>query len=159
MASTGLSSDSSPAQSPLRVILLWPRRRAAHLHRRRSPAKTHREYKATCSCRSRMGRTLKRRPIRAIGIRDRPIAPASPWQNGIAERLIGTLRRECLDQMVIFSEAHLRRILSAYVAYYNQTRPHLALHKDAPLRRVVQRLGSIVAVPVLAGLHHQYVRI
>ena len=67
-----------------------------------------------------------------MGIRDRPIAPASPWQNGIAERLIGTLRRECLDQMVIFSEPHLRRILSAYVAYYNQTRPHLALHKDAP---------------------------
>ena len=64
--------------------------------------------------------------IRAMGIRDRPIAPASPWQNGIAERLIGTLRRECLDQMVIFSEPHLRRILSAYVAYYNQTRPHLA---------------------------------
>jgi transposase InsO family protein len=94
-----------------------------------------------------------------MGIRDRPIAPASPWQNGIAERLIGTLRRECLDQMMIFSEAHLRRILSAYVAYYNQTRPHLALHKDAPLRRVVQRFGSIVAIPVLAGLHHQYVRI
>jgi hypothetical protein len=61
--------------------------------------------------------------------------------------------------MVIFSEAHLRRILSAYVAYYNQTRPHLALHKDAPLRRVVQRFGSIVAIPVLAGLHHRYVRI
>jgi transposase InsO family protein len=97
--------------------------------------------------------------IRAMGIRDRPIAPASPWQNGIAERLIGTLRRECLDQMVIFSEAHLRRILSAYVAYYNQTRPHLALRKDAPLRRAVQRFGSIVAIPVLAGLHHQYVRI
>jgi len=97
--------------------------------------------------------------VRAMGIRDRPIAPASPWQNGIAERLIGTLRRECLDQMLIFSEAHLRRILSAYVTYYNQTRPHLALHKDAPLRRAVQRFGSIVAVPVLAGLHHQYVRI
>ena len=97
--------------------------------------------------------------IRAMGIRDRPIAPASPWQDGIAERLIGTLRRECLDQMVIFSEPHLRRILSVYVAYYNQTRPHLALRKDAPLRRAVQRFGSIVAIPVLAGLHHQYVRI
>ena len=94
-----------------------------------------------------------------MGIRDRPIAPASPWQNGIAERLIGTLRRECLDQMVIFSEPHLRRILSAYMAYYNQTRPHLALHKDAPLRRAVQRFGRIVAIPVLAGLHHQYVPI
>jgi transposase InsO family protein len=77
----------------------------------------------------------------------------------IAERLIGTLRRECLDQIVIFGEAHLRRILSAYAAYYNRARPHLALQKDAPLRRAVQRTGSIVAIPVLAELHHQYVRI
>jgi transposase InsO family protein len=104
------------------------------------------------------GMSLRPR-LRAMGIRDRPITPASPWQNGIAERLIGTLRRECLDQMVIFGEAHLRRILSAYAAYYNRTRPHLALQKDAPLRRAVQRFGCIVAIPVLAGLHHQYVRI
>ena len=97
--------------------------------------------------------------VMAMGIRDRPITPASPWQNGVAERLIGTLRRECLDQMVIFGEAHLRRILSAYAAYYNRARPHTALQKDAPLRRAVQRFGSIVAIPVLAGLHHQYVRI
>jgi transposase InsO family protein len=97
--------------------------------------------------------------VRAMGIRDRPITPASPWQNGIAERLIGTLRRECLDQIVIFGEAHLRRVLSAYAAYYNRARPHLSLQKDAPLRRAVQRVGSIAAIPVLAGLHHQYVRI
>jgi hypothetical protein len=64
-----------------------------------------------------------------------------------------------LDQMVIFGEAHLRRILSAYAAYYNQARTHLALQKDAPLRRAVQRTGAIVAIPFLAGLHHQYVRI
>jgi transposase InsO family protein len=97
--------------------------------------------------------------VRAMGIRDRPISPGSPWQNGIAERLIGTLRRECLDHMVIFGEAHLRQILSAYAGYYNQARTHLALHKDAPLPRAVQRSGRIVAIPVLAGLHHQYVRI
>jgi transposase InsO family protein len=97
--------------------------------------------------------------IRTMGIRDRPISPGSPWQNGYAERLIGTLRRECLDQIVIFGEAHLRRILSAYAAYYNQARTHLALQKDAPLRRAIQRSGAVVAVPVLAGLHHQYVRI
>jgi transposase InsO family protein len=97
--------------------------------------------------------------VRAMGIRDRPISPGSPWQNGYAERLIGTLRRECLDQMVIFGEAHLRRILSAYAAYYNQARTHLALQKDAPLHRTVQRSGAIVAIPILAGLHHQYVRI
>ena len=97
--------------------------------------------------------------VRAMGIRDRPISPRSPWQNGIAERLIGTLRRECLDQVVIFSEMHLRRILSAYAAYYNQARTHMALQKDAPLHRAVQRSGAIVAIPILAGLHHQYVRI
>ena len=97
--------------------------------------------------------------VRVMGIRDRPISPGLPWQNGCAERLIGTLRRECLDQVVIFSEMHLRRILSAYAAYYNQARTHLALQKDAPLHRAVQRSGAIVAIPILAGLHHQYVRI
>jgi transposase InsO family protein len=97
--------------------------------------------------------------VRAMGIRDRPISPQSPWQNGYAERLIGTLRRECLDQMIIFGETHLRRILSTYAAYYNQARTHLALQKDAPLHRAVQRSGAIVAIPILAGLHHQYIRI
>jgi transposase InsO family protein len=82
------------------------------------------------------GHIFQRR-VRAMGIRDRPISPGSPWQNGIAERLIGTLRRECLDRMIIFGEAHLRRILSAYAAYYNQSRTHSALEKDAPLHRLV----------------------
>ena len=104
------------------------------------------------------GQTFQRR-VRAMGIRDRPISPGSPWQNGYAERLIGTLRRECLDQMVIFSEAHLRRILSGYAAYYNQARTHLALGKDAPLHRAIQQSGAIIAIPILAGLHHKYVRI
>src|SRR5262245_41075966 len=94
--------------------------------------------------------------VRAMGIRDRPITPGSPWQNGIAERLIGTPRRECLDQIVVFGEAHLRRVLSAYAAYYNQMRPHRSLRKDAPLRRAIQQVGSIVAMPILDGLHHQY---
>jgi transposase InsO family protein len=97
--------------------------------------------------------------VRAMGIRDRPISPGSPWQNGYAERLIGTLRRECLDRMLIFGEAHLRRVLASYAAYYNQARTHLALQKDAPLHRAIQRSGVIVAIPILAGLHHQYVRI
>ena len=94
-----------------------------------------------------------------MGIRDRPISPRSPWQNGYAERLIGTLRRECLDRMLIFGESHLRRALASYTAYYNQARTHLALQKDAPLHRAIQRSGVIVAIPILAGLHHQYVRI
>jgi transposase InsO family protein len=96
--------------------------------------------------------------VRTMGIRDRPISPASPWQNGVAERFIGTLRRECLDQMAIFGEVHLRRVLAAYTDYYNRTRTHLALQKDAPLRRAVHRVGSIAAVPVIGGLHHKYVR-
>jgi transposase InsO family protein len=99
------------------------------------------------------------RRLRAMGIRDRPIAPRSPWQNGHAERLIGSLRRECLDRMLIFGEQHLRRVLASYAAYYNQARTHLALQKDAPFHRAVQRSGAIVAIPILAGLHHQYVRI
>ena len=69
------------------------------------------------------------------------------------------MRGECLDQMIIFSEMHLRRILSAYAEYYNQARTHLALGKDVPLHRAVQRSGAILAIPILAGLHHQYVRI
>ena len=97
--------------------------------------------------------------IRAMGIRDRPIAPRSPWQNGVAERLIGSLRRECLNQTLIFGEKHLRRVLAGYSDYYNRTRPHLTLRKDAPFRRSVHRFGNIVAVPVLGGLHHEYVRI
>ena len=90
--------------------------------------------------------------VRAMGIRDRPISPGSPWQNGYAERLIGTLRRECLDRMLIFGESHLRRILVSYTAYYNQARTHLALQKDAPLHRAVQRSGVKAAIVVL-GIH------
>ena len=97
--------------------------------------------------------------IRAMGIRDRPISPRSPWQNAYVERLIGTLRRECLDQVLIYGERHLRRILALYSSYYNQTRTHLALRKDAPLRRSVQRSGTIMVTPILSGLHHRYARI
>ena len=79
-----------------------------------------------------------------MGIRDRPISPGTPWQNGVAERLIDTLRRECLDQMIICSEAHLRQVLSAYAAYYDQARTHLALQKDAPLRRASNGLAPLL---------------
>jgi transposase InsO family protein len=86
-----------------------------------------------------------------MGIRDRPISPQSPWQNGYAERLIGTLRRECLDQMLIFGEAHLRKVLTLFASYYNQSRTHLSLLKDAPMGRAIQRSGAIAATPVLSG--------
>jgi transposase InsO family protein len=99
------------------------------------------------------------RRLRAMGIRDKPIAPASPWQNGFAERLIGSIRRECLDHIIVLGEAHLRRILKSYARYYNETRTHLVLDKDAPLSRTVKRAGRILCRPVLGGLHHEYVRI
>src|SRR5262245_64244423 len=70
------------------------------------------------------------RRIRAMGVRDKPIAPASPWQNGFAERLIGSIRRECLDHIVVLGEVHLRRILQAYAGYYNRIRTHRSLDKD-----------------------------
>ena len=104
------------------------------------------------------GQAFTRR-LRTMGIRDRPTSPRSPWQNPYAERLIGTLRRECLDHVLIFGERHLRRILALYSSYYNQTRTHLALRKDAPLRRAVQGSGTIIATPILFGLHHHYGRI
>jgi transposase InsO family protein len=97
--------------------------------------------------------------LRAMGIRDRPIAPRSPWQNPYVERLIGTLRRDCLDHVLILGERHLRRILTLYSQYYNDTRTHLSLAKDAPLGRAIQRSGTIVAIPILSGLHHRYARI
>jgi transposase InsO family protein len=97
--------------------------------------------------------------IRTMGIRDRPIAPRSPWQNPYVERLIGTLRRECLDHVLIFGERHLHRVLALYSLYYNETRTHLGLAKDAPIRRPVQRSGPIVTTPILSGLHHSYARI
>jgi len=99
------------------------------------------------------------RRIRATGIRDRPTAPRSPWQNGYAERLIGSIRRECLDHVIVFGERHLRHVLGAYQQYYNGPRTHLALAKDSPLTRSVQAIGSILSLPVLGGLHHHYVRI
>src|SRR5262249_31594847 len=98
------------------------------------------------------------RRVRAMGIRDRPISPRSPWQNAYVERLIGTLRRDCLDHVLIFHERHLRRVLTLYSLYYNETRTHLGLGKDAPLRRAVRRSGTIVATPILSALHHRFGR-
>jgi transposase InsO family protein len=100
------------------------------------------------------------RRLAAMGIRDRPISARSPWQNGYAERLIGSIRRECLDHVVVFGEQHLRHLLGSYQKYYNEVRTHLSLRKDAPFPRAVQIEGRrVLALPVLGGLHHQYVRV
>jgi transposase InsO family protein len=99
------------------------------------------------------------RRLRAMGIRDKPIAPGSPWQNGFAERLIGSIRRECVDHVVVLGEAHLRRVLKSYARYYNETRTHRSLDKDAPISGPVQRAGSITSHALLGGLHHHYIRV
>src|SRR5262249_11742480 len=95
-----------------------------------------------------------------MGIEEVLTAPQSPWQNPFAERLIGSIRRECLEHVVVFYERHLRRILTAYFAYYHRARTHLALDKDAPDRRPIEPpgLGTIIAFPELGGLHHRYAR-
>ena len=98
------------------------------------------------------------RRLRAMGIRDKPISAGSPWQNGFAERLIGTVRRECVDHLIVLGEAHLRRVLIQFATYYNECRIHRSLNKDAPFHRAIERLGAITSQPVLGGLHHQYCR-
>jgi transposase InsO family protein len=87
-------------------------------------------------------------------------APRSPWQNPFVERLIGTLRRECLDHVIVWNERSLRRTLRLFLAYYHEWRPHLALDKDAPIARAAQppACGTIVQVPHVGGLHHHYER-
>jgi transposase InsO family protein len=78
-----------------------------------------------------------------MGIRDKPIAPASPWQNAFAERLIGSIRRECVDTLIVLGEQHLRRMLRRYAEYYNEVSTHRSLNKDVPISRAVQRIGAI----------------
>src|SRR5450756_2675557 len=108
--------------------------------------------------RDRIYGTIVTRRLRAMGIRDKPIAPASPWQNGFAERLIGSIRRECLDHIIVLGEMHLRRVLKSYADYYNCVRTHRSLNKDAPVTRQIQRIGSIKSHAILGGLHHHYAR-
>src|SRR6266481_549729 len=109
--------------------------------------------------RDRIYGTVVTRRLRAMGIRDKPIAPASPWQNCFAERLIGSIRRECLGHIIVLDEERLRRILKNYADYYNGVRTHRSLNKDAPVSRQVQRSGVINSRAILGGLHRQYVRI
>ncbi len=103
------------------------------------------------------GEVFKQR-LHAMGIRDRPTAPRSPWQNAYVERLIGSIRRDCLDHLIIVDERHLRKLLRDYAAYYNRLRTHLSLDKDAPLGRPVQSDGVLRRLPHFGGLHHSFVR-
>ena len=96
--------------------------------------------------------------VQSLGVKEVISAPRSPWQNAFAERMIGSIRRECLDHMVVLSQRHLRKLLESYFAYYHRSRTHLALAKDAPESRAVMRRGEIVAIPQVGGLHHRYER-
>jgi len=99
--------------------------------------------------------------VEAMNIAEVITAPRSPWQNAYVERVIGSIRRECLDHVVIFNERHLRRVLSSYVDYYQRSRTHLSLDKDCPESRPIQHrsVGRIVAIPKVGGLHHRYERL
>src|SRR6266849_5429435 len=108
--------------------------------------------------RDRIYGSVVTRRLRAMGIRDKPTAPASPWQNGFAERLIGSIRRECVDHIIVLGEVHLRQILQSYARYYNEVRTHRSLEKDAPVSRQIQRIGIIKSHAKLGGLHHHYAR-
>jgi transposase InsO family protein len=98
--------------------------------------------------------------VRAMGIEQVLTAPRSPWQNPYCERVIGTLRRDCLDHVIVLTEQHLRRILRKYLEYYHGSRTHLALGKDAPERRKRESTdgGKVMALPMVGGLHHRYTR-
>jgi len=101
-----------------------------------------------------------KRRVAQLGIEQVVTAPRSPWQNPYIERFIGSARRECFDHMVVLDEDHARRILRHYLEYYEQTRTHLSLAKDAPAVRLVQRIedGTVGAIPKIGGLHHRYER-
>ena len=101
-----------------------------------------------------------RHRVKGMRIEEVLTAPHSPWQNPLAERLIGSIRRECLDHVLVLRESHLRRILARYFSYYHQARTHLSLDKDAPDGRPVElpAAGRIVEIPEVGGLHHRYVR-
>ena len=96
-----------------------------------------------------------------MGITEVMTAARSPWQNPYVERVIGSIRRECLDHFIIFNERHLRRVLSSYASYYHQTRTHLSLGKDCPDPRPVHppTRGNVIAIPEVGGLHHRYERL
>ena len=98
--------------------------------------------------------------VKAMGIKQVLSAPRSPWQRAYVERVIGTIRRECRDHLIVFNEPSLRRHLQAFIGYYHRTRTHLALDKDAPDPRNVQppEAGRIVSMPEVGGLHHRYER-
>ena len=99
-----------------------------------------------------------RKQVEAMGIKEVLSAPRSPWQRAYVERVIGSIRRECLDHVIVFDENSLRRALRVYIGYYHRSRLHLSLDKDSPDSRPVQSVGAVIGVPEVGGLHHRYER-
>jgi putative transposase len=104
------------------------------------------------------GNFVKR--VNGLGIQEKVIAPRSPWQNPIAERSIGSIRRECLDRVIVINERHLRRLMVEYFDYYHRSRTHRSLGQDAPIERAIEppERGKVVEFPIVGGLHHLYRR-
>jgi putative transposase len=156
------------------VVLAPERRRVVHINVTDAPPPNGRAGSSWRRSPDRLPRDTLRdrdavygvafsRRAQSMGIHEVTTAPRSPWQNPYVERLIGTLRRECLDHVVVLNETHLRRLLSQYLIYYHRyhrARTHLSLDKDAPEPRLVERLeqGRIVETPMVGGLHHRYTR-
>jgi putative transposase len=154
------------------VVLSHDRRRLVHFNVTEHPTAgwTARQLVEACALEETPGYLIRdrdqvygerfSRQAGALNIREVVIAPRSPWQNAYAERVIGSIRRECLDHLVVIGERHLKGILSEYVDYYNGIRTHLSLAKDAPEPRSVQppSQGRVVEVPCVGGLHHKYLR-
>jgi len=154
------------------IILSHDRRRILHVNVTAHPtaAWTARQLQEACGLDETPGYLLRdrdaiygehfHRQAAALRIKEVTTAPRSPWQNPYAERIIGSIRRECLDHMIVLGERHLKRILSSYVDYYRDARTHLSLAKDTPAGRVVQptEKGRVVALRQVGGLHHMYTR-
>ena len=154
------------------VVLSQDRRRSLHFNATAYPtaAWTARQLLQACGIDERPRYLIRdrdaiyggefRRQAAALQIKEVPTAPRSPWQNPYAERVIGSIRRECLDHVIVLGENHLKRILSSYVRYYNGTRTHLSLYKDAQEGRLTQPPGPgrVIEVKRVGGLHHEYVR-
>ena len=110
--------------------------------------------------RDRIYGDLFQRRVSSLGIEEVKTAPRSPWQNPYAERLIGSIRRDALNHVIVLNERHLRRLLREYIDYYHTSRTHLSLDKDPPIPRPVEpiKAGQVVALPCIGGLHHRYTR-
>jgi len=125
------------------------------MHRHDGPRTHEHDGAACCGPEASAAPALTFRAGRAYKVRGLECAE----EVAVLKQAVGPIRRDCLDHVVVFGEQHLRHLLNSYQRYYNEVRTHLSLKKDAPLRRDVRRVGRVLPLPILGGLHHQYVRV